>query len=164
MRGRGDFTGPVWHGCREMGRRRQDRDQPRPALGRLPWFALLRRARSLRLFAFAMERSLPGTPLYPVWHAGTPVQRLAGIGGAPHGYGVIMGTSSLHGFGLSAPLSVLWLDGDGTILAMDTLRPGHVVRHRGAVWAIELPASVSVDAVPGDAVVLVQSSTPWRAL
>jgi uncharacterized membrane protein (UPF0127 family) len=95
-----------------------------------------------------------------VWHATSFRQRLAGIRGVPVGDGVVMRTASVHGRGLSAPLHVIWLDGSGTIIERTTLQPGGTARCRGAVWAIEVPWSATVPGAPGDAVVLVQCSSP----
>jgi len=134
-----------------------ERDQPRPALGLRPWFALLRRARSLRRFAFAIvSGSVPGGRRYrsagslvlasgawrspPVVVATSFYERLVGIRRAGTG-GLLLRCPSIHTFGIPTPIRVVHLGSDGTVLRQDVLTPGRRVRARGA-WILELPLSV----------------------
>lgn len=128
---------------------------PRPALGRRPWLALFRRARSLRRFALAITRGrVTGIiPLHTLairltdggWQSGPLLvvagflQRLRGMRGVPPGWGVLLRTGSVHTFGMSQSLMVLSLDGSGRILRRGTVPPGRVVSDRGAVWMAEMP-------------------------
>lgn len=131
-------------------------DQPRPALGRRPWFALLRRARSLRRFAFAITPgSVPGGRRYqtivlsdggefdcPVGVAVTFRERLRGLRPAPPGRGLLLRGASVHGRGMIEPLTAVFLDAFGTVLAVRCLQPGGLVRHPAAAWTLELPVSI----------------------
>ena len=130
------------------------RTQPRPAFGLRPWFALLRRARSLRRFAFAIvRRSVPGGRLYrprrsvvvtsgrwrspPIAVATSFADRLVGMrrNGAS---GLLLRCSSVHAIGLVSPLRVVHVDSDGTVLRQDVLTAGRRVAARGT-WILELP-------------------------
>jgi hypothetical protein len=130
------------------------RAQPRPAFGLRPWFALLRRARSLRRFAFAIVRgSVPGGRPYrpgrsvvlastswqspPVGLATSFVDRLFGMYRRDAG-GLLLCSASVHGVGCVNPLRVVHLDADGTVLHQDLLTPGRRVAARGT-WVLELP-------------------------
>lgn len=131
-------------------------DQPRPAFGFRPWFAFLRRARSLRRFALAMvARRVPvaSGAAIPQWRlmadeggwtspptllAETRRDRRRGLRpAAPHG--IIIETRSVHGFGMCHDLTVLGLDGAGVIVDVRTLRPRRIVSMRDATWIVELP-------------------------
>jgi len=128
--------------------------QPRPAFGLRPWFALLRRARSLRRFAFAIvgvsvprySEYRPGRSLIatgrtwrspPITVAVSLRERLVGLRGSRNG-GLLLRTSSVHARGLSAPLRIVHLDDRGTVLRQDLLVPGRRVAAAGA-WILELP-------------------------
>ncbi len=129
--------------------------QPRPALGLRPWFAFLRRARSLRRFAFAMRARLPAEPLYSTpasvtlrggsWVADGVVvatsfgERLTGIRNLDAS-GVLLHTSSVHGRGLSSPLRLIHLSRSGTVIGEGLLAPDRIVRSR-SYWVLELPLS-----------------------
>jgi len=132
------------------------RDQPRPALGLRPWFALLRRARSLRRFAFAIvSGSVPGGRRYrsgrtlilsggswrspPIVVATSFGDRLLGVRRAGTG-GLLVRCSSVHAFGLSGPLRIIHLEADGIVARQDLLTPGRRVKAREA-WILELPLS-----------------------
>ncbi len=130
------------------------RDQPRPALGLRPWFALLRRARSLRRFAFAIvSGSVPGDRPYrargpvtlavgswrspPVVVASSFTDRLVGVRRERTG-GLLIRSSSVHAYGCRKPLRVVHLDGDGMVVYQDILMSGRRTPARGA-WILELP-------------------------
>jgi hypothetical protein len=130
------------------------RAQPRPAFGLRPWFALLRRARSLRRFAFAIVNgSVPGGRSYrpgrsvvfasDSWHslpiavATSFADRLLGIR-RRRTNGLLVRSSSVHAAGLMSPLRVLHLDAEGTVLHQDLLTAGRRVVARGT-WILELP-------------------------
>jgi len=130
------------------------RAQPRPAFGLRPWFALLRRARSLRRFAFAIVRSsVPGgrpyrpersvvmaTPSWrspPVLVATSFADRLIGMR-RRHTNGLLLRSSSVHATGLGRPLRVVHLDAEGTVLHQDLLMAGRRITARGT-WILELP-------------------------
>ena len=130
------------------------RAQPRPAFGLRPWFALLRRARSLRRFAFAIVGgSLPGGRRYrpgrvvvlvtaswqspPVGLATSFADRLFGLH-LGHAVGLLLRSASVHAVGCAIPLRVVHLDADGTVLHQDLLTSGRRVAARGT-WILELP-------------------------
>ena len=132
-------------------------DQPRPAFGLRPWFALLRRARSLRRFAFAIvSGSVPGDRPYrsggsvvlacedwaspSVSVASSFRDRLLGVGRRGTD-GLLVRCASVHGHGIRAPLRVIHLDGDGTVVHQDILMTGRRTPARG-VWILELPIGV----------------------
>lgn len=132
-----------------------ERAQPRPALGRRPWFALRRRARSLRRFAFAMvDGRVPGggrnqlrqvTLVSPRWRrsavvvaAGTTA-RWRGLRPAPSGRALLVKGSSVHGFGMREPLWVAALDRSGCVIDTNVLLPGRILLERRAAWLLELP-------------------------
>lgn len=156
---------------------RRARDQPRPALGLRPWFALLRRARSLRRFALAIRprrvTALRGNcPISliarvgegPEWRITLPrrlVERVAGIRSVADGRGVLLAGSAVHGWGMAAPLLVLALDRQGQVLAARCLVPGTMWRHRGAAWMLELPVATREPGV-GAAVRLLVSPREQR--
>lgn len=125
--------------------------QPRPALGRRPWFALLRRARSLRRFAFAMRTetvadaadSAAGAGHYAGWAVGDVtlaagfVARLRGVRGGAASRILLRG-GAVHGRGLARPLPVVALDASGVVLVAQPLPPGRFVAVHGAAWILEL--------------------------
>lgn len=134
-----------------------DRAQPRPAFGLRPWFALLRRARSLRRFAFAIvdgivpgERGYrPGRPVIvfgagwrspPLSVAVSFVDRLIGLRQSRH-TGLLVRTSSVHARGLDLPLRIVHLDDTGRVVGQDLLTPGRRVAAIGT-WMLELPLRV----------------------
>jgi hypothetical protein len=134
----------------------QARLQPRPALGLRPWFALLRRARSLRRFAFAIAGRVTTAHSYrpmvalrcDAWRvdrvvvANTFLARLLGIHAAG-ATGVLLRSSSVHGMSLAEPLSVTHLTRAGAVVSHDRLEAGGRVRASG-YWMLELP----LDAAP----------------
>ncbi len=128
--------------------------QPRPAFGLRPWFALLRRARSLRRFAFAIVGgSVPGHGVYrsgrlvtvaagswrspPVVVATSFTGRLVGIRANPGG-GLLLRAGSVYSRGRVGPLRIVHLDRDGSVVHQDILMPGRRVTSRGD-WILELP-------------------------
>lgn len=140
----------------------QARAQPRPALGLRPWFAFLRRARSLRRFAFAMAGRVPASARYrrvqlsggawnsgPVALATTFLQRLAGIHGAGDS-GLLLHTTAVHGRGLFDPLRVVHLSAGGAVIGSEVLPVNGSLRARG-FWVLELPMTV---VAPQDGAVL----------
>jgi len=134
-------------------------DQPRPALGRRPWFALLRRARSLRRFALAIRpgsvaclsdpitlASREGTwDASPVAIAGTAGQRLLGVKtGADR---VLLRTRAVHGRGVRRGLRLVAINDAGVVVAVRALGPGGFAWLRGATWVLEQPLDASQPAV-----------------
>jgi len=130
------------------------RAQPRPAFGLRPWFALLRRARSLRRFAFAIVSwSVPGGRSYrpgrsvvfvtDSWHS-LPIAVATSFADRLFGMrrrrtnGLLLRSSSVHAAGLVSPLRVVHLDAEGTVLHQDLLTAGRRVAARGT-WILELP-------------------------
>lgn len=128
-----------------------ERDQPRPALGLRPWFALERRARSLRRFAFAIvSGSVPGDGRYrsggslvlsdgtwtspPLILAVSFTDRLRGIQRAGAG-GVLIRAASVRGAG--TPLRIVHLAGDGTVVG-DEILPGRGRRRARGAWIVEI--------------------------
>lgn len=141
------------------------RAQPRPALGRRPWFAFLRRARSLRRFAFAITPgSVPARRSYPpggpLAVAGSFLGRLVGIHGVPAATAVLLRSAAVHGAFLRAPLAVAFLDATGRVMAGRLLAPWRAVRCPGATWALEIPTPLPVPDV-GDRIVVLPSCAVW---
>ena len=134
-------------------------DQPRPALGLRPWFALLRRARNLRRFALAirlgrvtaLRRNLPidllaevpGVFRRPITVPVTLRERLPGIKRTPPGHGVLLATSTVHSVGLKHSIGLLALDEKGAVLAAYHLAPNKTWRCPAATWILELPPVLS---------------------
>ena len=129
-------------------------DQPRPAFGLRPWFALLRRARSLRRFAFAIvSGSVPGGRSYrssgsviltvgpwrspPVTVATSFTDRLLGVRRSGTD-GLLIRSMSVHGRGLREPIRVIHLNEEGTVVHQDILTAGRRTPARGA-WILEMP-------------------------
>ncbi len=153
-------------------RKEKGRLQPRPALGLRPWFAFLRRARSLRRFAFAICARLPADPRYSLpasvtlrdrnWVADGVVvaislgERLTGIRN-PDASGVLLHTASVHGRGISSPLRLIHLSRSGTVVGEGLLAPRRIVRSR-SYWVLELP--LSTPAPPQGARLTVLPSSP----
>ena len=129
---------------------------PRPALGRRPWFAFLRRARMRRRFALAMGRErtraragrqpvtvrlvAPGWLSPPLRLACTRSERWRGLAPCPGPFGILMRTRSIHGFGLRSSIEFVAFDATGVVTRSGRLRPGRVAYCRGASWIAELPA------------------------
>lgn len=117
---------------------------------------MLRRARSLRRFAFAMAGSVPAPARYwplpalavisgdwsveGVIMAATFRQRLAGVhaGGVT---GLLLHAGTVHGIGLIEPLRVIHLTASGTVVGHELLGAGGIVRARSH-WLLEVPAEV----------------------
>jgi len=135
----------------DLHRREGAADQPRPAFGRRPWLALLRRARSLRLFALAIgrKRLAASTTLVAVvagdgsWHA-SPVaaattanqRRLGVMTGSPM---VLIRTRNVHSRGLTHGLRLVGIDQSGAVVEVRALAPGRFARIAGATWVLEQP-------------------------
>lgn len=129
-------------------------DLPRPALGRRPWFAFLRRARMRRRFAFAMgrERTSAAARCHFVelrspdgWHSG-PVRlatsgadRIAGLRPVPGPHGLLMAARSIHTWGMRSQLGWAALDGFGLVVSTGVACPGRVVVRPAARFFLELP-------------------------
>jgi hypothetical protein len=128
---------------------------PRPALGRRPWFAFLRRARMRRRFALAMGgeanraenwrhstvRLRSGTwGSSPLVIAATRRQRRRGLGPVPGPLGLLLRTRSVHGFALRSAVEFVAIDDIGVVRRVGRLAPGRVVACRHAGWIAELPA------------------------
>lgn len=79
--------------------------------------------------------------LSPVLLAVTIRGRWRGLRPAPLGRGLLLRSSSVHGRGMVEPLTVVFLDAVGMVLAVRRLEPGGLIRHRGATWTLELPVS-----------------------
>ncbi len=145
--------------------------QPRPAFGLRPWFALLRRARSLRRFAFAMAGRLPGAARYrrvptvtlscsdwqvrDVVVATTFRRRLIGIHSRA-AWGLLVHTPSVHGVGLAEPLRILHLSGSGVVVGHDVLGVGGLVR-AGDYWVLEIPIAAEPPPIGAQLTVLPSS-------
>ena len=138
----------------ESKRRTAGSDQPRRAFGLRPWFALLRRARSLRRFAFAIVGgSVPEHRAYrsgrlvtaaagswrspPIVVATSFTGRLVGIRANP-GCGLLLRTHSVYSTRRVGPLRIVHVDRDGSVVHQDILMPGRRVTSRGD-WILELP-------------------------
>ena len=146
---------------REVQLARNDRatDQPRPALGRRPWFAFLRRARSLRRFALAMTAARVTEPprvaigtidlRAPDWGvagvhiAATPRARLVGLRGSSDEQALLLRGRSVHGFGMRRAVSIVALDAEGRVLGCATLHSRRLVFFPAATWILEVPAGRS---------------------
>jgi len=128
--------------------------QPRPAFGLRPWFALLRRARSLRRFAFAIvSGSVPGGRSYrpgrlvvatsgpwsspQVSTATTFLGRLIGLRGETTG-GLLLRARSVYAPPGMGPLRIVHIDRDGGVVHQDILTAGRRVAARSD-WILELP-------------------------
>ena len=150
---------------------------PRPALGRRPWFAFLRRARMRRRFALAMGRErtsawvgrqpmtvrlvAPGWLSPPLRLAGTRSERRRGLAPCPGPFGILMKTRSIHGFRLQSAIEFVALDMFGVVTRSGILRPGGVAYCRGASWIAELPAGSPRPSV--DSVVSADRLVAWPA-
>lgn len=135
--------------------------QPRPALGRRPWFALLRRARSLRRFALAIRReSVARIPTFLTlagegctWTATSVLlarnhrERLTGVRG--RSVRVLMRTATVHSWGIDEPLLLVGINSLGEVVALEVLRPRRMTRLRRAMWTLELPLSDEVPELGG---------------
>ena len=128
---------------------------PRPALGRRPWFAFLRRARMRRRFALAMGGEANSVGIWrhstvrlrsgdwtspPLRIATTRRQRRRGLTPVPGPCGLLLQTRSVHGFGLMSPVAYLTIEGGGVVGRVGTLCPGRIVMSRRARWFAEIPA------------------------
>ncbi len=133
--------------------------QPRPALGRRPWFALLRRARSLRRFALAIRRvsvagswrsltlvdHTTGWAASPVAFAVRPIDRWLGVR-AGHEM-VLLRTGRVHGRGLRKPLRLVGLDETGTVVMTRILEPGTFAKLSSCSWVLETSPLLSPPAI-----------------
>ena len=156
----------------ESHKRKSAADQPRPALGRRPWFALLRRARSLRRFALAIRResvarshrsvtlaTAGGLAITDVQVATTGRSRRRGV--RDHSR-VLLRSSSVHGWGLAQPVRAVGVDGRGFVIQVAVLRRRRFLRLSGAEWTLELPIT---DLFPnrGERVAIYARRCDWKA-
>ncbi len=135
-------------------------DQPRPALGRRPWLALERRARSLRRFFFAIAggRVPPSAPQPssvrlvdegsgwaspPVEIAAGVRRRYVGSRGRQGARAILIAGSSVHGVGSKTPLRVVGIDPTGRVRRRGVLEPRAIVWFPECRWILELPADHS---------------------
>ena len=66
--------------------------------------------------------------------------RWRGLAALPGGVGLLLRTRSVHGRGLIDDCTVVWMEDDGRVLAVDDLPPRGLARGPGnACWALELP-------------------------
>ena len=135
---------------------------PRPALGRRPWFAFLRRARRRRRFAFAMggERTRAperrhsamvrlvagGWQSPPLRLARSRLERSRGLAPCPGPLGLLMRSRCIHGFGLRSQVEFVAFDAAGVVTRTGTLHPRRIAFCRGTTWIAELPSG---SALPG---------------
>lgn len=139
------------HKDTESQKRKHAADQPRPALGRRPWFALLRRARSLRRFALAIRRESVarsrrfvtvasqdgGWAATDVLLAESCKDRRRGVlTSVPR---VLLQTCCVHSVGVAQSLRVVGIDRHGTVQEQQILDPRRLLRIPGVVWVLELP-------------------------
>jgi hypothetical protein len=135
---------------RELADGERVRLYPRPAFGLRPWFAFLRRARSLRRFAFAMGGRVVIDLRYEDWRADrigvatTFAARLSGIN-TPGLNGLLIHTRSVHGLTVEGPLRVLHLTATGVVMGDELLEVGRVVTALG-YWILELPVAAAIPA------------------
>jgi hypothetical protein len=150
---------------------------PRPALGRRPWFAFLRRARMRRRFAFAMarERNRASGPRRPTavrltvadWRSPlllllrSRLDRLWGLSPCPGPFGVLLKARSVHGFGLRSMVGFVALDERGVVIRVGVLRPRRVVVCRNAAWFAEFPCDGGWPSLGSEA--LLDRLGPWPA-
>ncbi len=132
---------------------------PRPALGRRPWFAFLRRARMRRRFALAMGGEANSVGIWrhstvrlqsagwtspPLLIAVTRRQRRRGVAPVPGPFGLLLRTRCIHGFGLRSPLECVAIDHRGVVRWSGRLLPRRLVASRRAGWFAEFPAGSSL--------------------
>ena len=128
--------------------------QPRPAFGLRPWFALLRRARSLRRFAFAIVGGIvPAGRRYRSgrlvtvtsgpWRSPTVTvaasfrARLVGLRGNTTN-GLLLRTRSVYVPGGMGPLRIIHINREGGVVRQDILTTGRRVSATSE-WILELP-------------------------
>ncbi len=83
-----------------------------------------------------------------VYVAASPLARLLGLAGLrempPRSALLVTRCSCVHTFGMRFPIDVLFLDDHCDVVAERRgVRPGRVVRHRGAAAALEFPAAAA---------------------
>ncbi len=130
--------------------------QPRPALGRRPWFAFLRRARSFLRFALAivtvrvtvsLDRAIttPITLHTEGWQRGQiavtrpgPTRR-RGLTPRAAGRALLFRAAVVHSFGMREVLGVIGISRYGIVVSSRVLPPRRLAILRGAFWVLELP-------------------------
>ena len=75
----------------------------------------------------------------PVGDARTFWQRWRGLNGLPSGASILIGTSSVHGFGLSEPFRAIGLTSLLQVSATCVVEPGRIARFPGCSYVLELP-------------------------
>ena len=157
-----------------MARRAGATDQPRPALGRRPWLAFLRRARILRRFALVMAaRRVTGPPHRVIrgpvtlvaqgWErrhvavAQTRDSRRRGLTPRAFGRALLIEGSFAHSFGMHEPIRIAGLASTGRITEVRRLEPRHLAYFRGAAWILELPINEQAPR-PGSTVYLASTT------
>lgn len=138
-------------------RTRDGSDYPRPALGRRPWFALLRRAWILRRFAFAMGgdttrlrtvRTIAcafdtdGWSSGPILVATARSARRRGLAPAPGPFGLAIAGGSVVRGGVVGAVAWFGIGSDGSVVGAGSLR--WIVVCRRARLLVEIPAWVGV--------------------
>ncbi len=126
-----------------------------PALGRRPWFALLRRARCLRRAFFAMKTDRVvraeveghrwASP--PLVVARSRLRRWRGLRPRPSGRGLLLAGSSVHGRGMQEPLRLIGVSDAGHVVSSVVLLPGTFRQLEGARYIVELPLEASAPAL-----------------
>lgn len=137
-----------------------DAGYPRPALGRRPWFAFLRRAMILRRFALAMggERTRPPRRRIPVvelrtaqWSSGpvlvarSRTERRRGLAPACGPFGLLVAGRSLVRAGLTGAVGWIGIGSGGTVVAAGRL--GRFVRCRKAAVMVEVAVHLGLPPV-----------------
>ena len=148
---------------------------PRPALGRRPWFAFLRRALILRRLPLAMvgEGTSRSSPCFieattgswssgPLLVARSHAERRIGLRPVCGPYGLILRGSAVSGFGMMRPLRVVGVSSKGAVVGSAALHPGGtVVMLRAALMMERPPDTEPVE--PGAALVLRPILGSWPA-
>ena len=83
----------------------------------------------------------PGWRSGPLLLARAPLARFRGLRPRPGAAGLLLAARSVHAWGMAVPLTVISLDGLGTVRRVARLRPGRCFFDRGARWIVELPAA-----------------------
>lgn len=71
-------------------------------------------------------------------------ERLIGLRHAGPDAAMLLEARSVHGFGMTRPVLVVWLDHRLTVVGVETLRPNRLLGSHRARYALEMP----IGAVP----------------